>query len=89
MKQLYKKHNSFIDLKIKKKSDIKIFLNNLRTILDDKKNLINLDNNYLKIIEYIKKDLYFSGYLLMEGKIEFDLNLGSFDFFSSRLFANF
>jgi len=60
MKQLYKKHNSFIDLKIKKKSDVKIFLSNLRTILDDKKNLINLDNNYLKIIEYIKKDLYFS-----------------------------
>jgi radical SAM protein with 4Fe4S-binding SPASM domain len=61
MKQLYKKYNSFIGLRLKKKYDINIFLNNLRTILDNKKNLVNLDKNYIKILDYIKKDLFFSG----------------------------
>jgi radical SAM protein with 4Fe4S-binding SPASM domain len=61
MKQLYKKHNSFLNLKVKKKSDIKIFLFNLKSILVDKKNLINLKKEHLKIIENIKKDLFLSG----------------------------
>ena len=61
MKQLYKKHNSFINLTVKKKLDIKIFLNGLKKVLDDKKSLINLSQDHLKIIENIKQDLYFSG----------------------------
>ena len=53
MKQLYKKHNSFIDLKIKRKSDINIFLNNLKKILEDKNNLLDLGNYYIDIIEKV------------------------------------
>ena len=61
MKQLYKKHNSFINLTVKKKLDMKFFLSGLKEILDDKKNLANLSTDHLKIIENIKQDLYFSG----------------------------
>lgn len=61
MQQTYKKHNSFINLKIKKKLDVKIFLNGLKTVLGDKKNLINLNKDNLKILEHIRKDLYLSG----------------------------
>ncbi len=61
MKQLYKKYNSFVGFRLKKKYDAKIFLNNLRTILNDKKNLINLNQYYLRILDYIKKDLFLSG----------------------------
>ena len=61
MKKLYKKHNSFINLTVKKKLDMKIFLSGLKQVLDDKKNLINLSTDHLKIIENIKQDLYFSG----------------------------
>ncbi len=71
MKQLYKKHNSFINLTVKKKLDIKIFLNGLKKVLDDKKSLINLSQDHLKIIENIKQDLYFSG---TKGRPKFTLS---------------
>ena len=61
MQQLYKKHNSFINLKVKKSLDTKIFLNSLKVILDDKRNLINLNTDDFKIVDHIKKDFYFSG----------------------------
>jgi radical SAM protein with 4Fe4S-binding SPASM domain len=61
MKQLYKKHNSFVGLRLKKKYNADSFLNNLKTILDDKKNLVNLSQYYIKILDYIKKDLFLSG----------------------------
>ena len=71
MQQLYKKHNSFINLKVKKSLDTKIFLNSLKVILDDKRNLINLNTDDFKIIDHIKKDFYFSG---TKGKPKFVLS---------------
>ena len=35
MKQLYKKHNSFVGLRLKKKYNASSFLNNLKIILDE------------------------------------------------------
>jgi radical SAM protein with 4Fe4S-binding SPASM domain len=61
MKQLYKKHNSFLNFKVKKKSDINDFLTKLKVILDDKKKLINLRPDHAKIIEKIKEDLFLHG----------------------------
>ena len=61
MKQVYKKYNSFVGLRLKEKYDKNDFLNNLKLILEDKKNLLNLDKYYLEILDYIKKDLFFSG----------------------------
>ena len=61
MKQLYKKYNSFVGLRLKKKYNVDSFLNNLKTILNDKKNLVNLSQYYIKILDYIKKDLFLSG----------------------------
>ena len=70
MKQVYKKYNSFVGLRLKKKYDKNDFLNNLKLILDDEKNLVNLDHYYLKVLDYIKKDLFYSG---TEGRPKFDL----------------
>ena len=61
MKQVYKKYNSFVGLRLKEKYDKKDFLNNLKLIIEDKKNLLNLDNYHLKILDYIRKDLFSSG----------------------------
>ena len=47
MKQAYKKYNSFFGIRIKKKYDANYFLNNLKPILNDKKNLVNLNQYYL------------------------------------------
>ena len=41
MKQIYKKYNSFLGLRLKKKYDANDFLSNLKSNLNDKKNLIN------------------------------------------------
>ena len=71
MQQLYKKHNSFINLKVKKSLDTKIFLNSLKVILDDKRNLINLNTDDFKIVDHIKKYFYFSG---TKGKPKFVLS---------------
>ena len=40
MKQVYKKYNSFLGLRLKEKYNANDFLNNLKLILSDKKNLI-------------------------------------------------
>ena len=56
MKQVYKKYNSFVGLRLKQKYNKSDFLQNLKLILDDKKNLLNLSQYYLKILEYVKKD---------------------------------
>ena len=53
MKQVYKKYNSFVGLRLKKKYDKNDLLNNLKLILDDEKNLVNLDHYYLKVLDYI------------------------------------
>jgi len=71
VKQVYKKYNSFVGLRLKKKYDKNDFLNNLKLILDDEKNVVNLDHYYLKVLDYIKKDLFYSG---TEGRPKFDLS---------------
>jgi radical SAM protein with 4Fe4S-binding SPASM domain len=61
VKQVYKKYNSFSGLRIRKKYDINVFLTILKSILNDKKNLVDLNKYYLKILEYVNKDLFESG----------------------------
>ena len=61
MKQVYKKYNSFLGLRLKEKYNANDFLNNLKLILSDKKNLVNLNQYNTKILDYIKKDLFASG----------------------------
>ena len=61
MKEIYKKFNSFVGLRIKNKFNIQNFLDNLQLHLNDKKNSLNLSQNEIQIIEYIKKDLFESG----------------------------
>ena len=61
MEKVYKKFNSFIGLRIKKKYDLKKFLDKLQSYLNDKKSLLNLNKDEIKIIDYIKKDLFKSG----------------------------
>ena len=61
MKYLYKKYNSFFGLRIKDKYDLKNFLDELKLILNDRKNLTNLSQYYIKILDYVKKDLFESG----------------------------
>ena len=43
MKQIYKKFNSFVGLRLKKEYDLKLFLKDLKLLLNDKKNLKNLN----------------------------------------------
>ena len=61
MKKIYKKFNSFIGLRIKNKFNIQNFLDNLQLHLNDKNNSLNLSQNEIQILEYIKKDLFESG----------------------------
>ena len=61
MKEIYKKFNSFVGLRIKNKFNIQNFLDNLHLHLNDKKNSLNLSQNEIQILEYIKKDLFESG----------------------------
>jgi len=61
MKEIYKKFNSFVGLRIKNKFNIQNFLDNLQLHLNDKKNSLNLSQNEIQILEYIKKDLFESG----------------------------
>ena len=61
MKEKYKKYNSFVGLRLKKSYNSIDFLNNLKLILEEKKNLKNLSNYYLKILNFVKKDLFSSG----------------------------
>ena len=71
MEEVYKKFNSFIGLRIKKKYDINDFLNNLKSNLSDKKNLVNLNQYNTKILDYIKKDLFASG---TQDRLKFSLS---------------
>ena len=61
MKEIYKKFNSFVGLRIKNKFNMQNFLDNLQLHLNDKKNSLNLSQNEIQILEYIKKDLFESG----------------------------
>ena len=61
VKQVYKKYNSFAGLRIKKKYDVNVFLTILKQILNDKKNLVNLNQYYTEIIDYVKEDLFSKG----------------------------
>ena len=61
MEEVYKKFNSFIGLRIKKKFDLNKFLDNLQLYLNDKKSLLNLNNDEIKIIDYLKQDIFKSG----------------------------
>ena len=58
MKQVYKKYNSFLGLRIRNKYDSNDFLNSLKLILSEQKNLENLDKNSLSVLENVKKDLF-------------------------------
>ena len=61
MKKVYRKFNSFIGIRVKKKFNLKNSLNNLKLHLNDKKGLLNLNKDEIKILNYIKKDLFKSG----------------------------
>ena len=61
MKQLYKKYDSFVGFKLREKYDQNNFINHLKIILNSKKNLEKLNKYDLEILNYIKKDLFFSG----------------------------
>ena len=61
MKEIYKKFNSFVGLRIRNKFNIQNVLDNLQLHLNDKKNSLNLSQNEIQILEYIKKDLFESG----------------------------
>ena len=71
MEQVYKKYNSFLGLRIKKKYNANDFLDNLRLNLNDKKNSANLNQYYIKILNYIKEDLFASG---IKGRPRFNLS---------------
>ena len=71
MKQVYKKYNSFLGLRIKEKYDANDFLSNLKSNLSDKKNLVNLNQYNTKILDYIKKDLFASG---TKNRLKFNLS---------------
>ena len=58
MNKIYKKFNSFLCIRIKKKYNLNNFLDNLKIILNNKKNLVNLNNHHLEILGLVKKDLF-------------------------------
>ena len=58
MNKIYKKFNSFLGIRIKKKYNLNNFLDNLKIILNNKKNLVNLNNHHLEILGLVKKDLF-------------------------------
>ena len=58
MKKVYKKFDSFVGLRYKKKYHLKDLLIKLKILLNNKKNLINLQKEELNIIKKIKEDLF-------------------------------
>ena len=58
MKKIYRKFDSFIGIRTKKKYHLKDFLDKLKLLINDKKNLINLTKNELKIIKNVNEDLF-------------------------------
>ncbi len=61
MEKVYKKFNSFIGLRIKKKFYLKKFLGKLQSYLNDNKSLLNLNKDEKEIFNYLKQDLFKSG----------------------------
>ncbi len=58
MNKIYRKFNSFIELRVKEKNNLKDFLSEIKKCLEDKKNLSFLSKNDIKIIDFVKKDLF-------------------------------
>jgi len=58
MKKVYKKFDSFVGFRYKKKYHLKDLLVKLKILLNNKKNLINLQKEELNIIKKIKEDLF-------------------------------
>jgi len=58
MNKVYKKFNSFLDLKVKNGVDHKIFLDQLKKILDIEINKNNFPKNRKKIIDQVLIDLF-------------------------------
>jgi len=58
MEKTFQKYNSFFGIRIKDKYDKEKFLSNLKFILNDKNNLLDLNQNSIKILGLIKKDLF-------------------------------
>ena len=58
MNKVYKKFNSFLDLKIKNGVDQKIFLDQLKKILDTEINKNNFSKNEKKIFDQALIDLF-------------------------------
>ena len=58
MKKIYTKFNSFVDLKIKDKIDKRIFLKQLKVILNKENKNFSLSKNEKKIFDQILVDLF-------------------------------
>jgi radical SAM protein with 4Fe4S-binding SPASM domain len=58
MKKIYKKFDSFVGFRSKKKYNPKDSLEKIKLLLNNKKNLTNLNKGELKIIKRIKEDLF-------------------------------
>ena len=54
----YKKLNSFDELSVKDRTDIKVFLNNLKNKLQLETNYKNLNTDQKKILKKVKNDLF-------------------------------
>ena len=61
MKKVYKKYNSFYGLRLKKQYSYDKFLKNLKIILNEKSNLLSLRQDHIKILNFVKRDLFLSG----------------------------
>ena len=61
MQPVYIKYNSFVGLRVKNKYDLRSFLKNLKSHLNDKKNLVNLKQKDIKVLGNIMQDLFESG----------------------------
>ena len=61
MKKIYKKFDSFVGLRYKKKYHLKDLLIKLKVLLNNKKNIRNLQKEELNILKKIKEDLFEKG----------------------------
>jgi len=58
MNKIYRKFNSFIGLRVKEKDNLKDFLLKIKKCLEEKIFLSSLSKNDLKILDFVKKDLF-------------------------------
>ena len=58
MKKVYKKFDSFVGFRSKKKPDLNNLLEKIKFLLNNKKNIANLKKKDLNIIKIIKEDLF-------------------------------